>query len=225
MTPEAFRSFAGVSRETLDAFVTYRALLLKWQTRINLVSATTLEEVWERHFADCAQLFRLLPEDVAHVADLGSGAGFPGLVLALQARDAGRRAMFHLVEADSRKAAFLIEVALALKLFNHNVRVHAVRAEKMAEGKLAGTMGVVVARALAALPDLLAHAAPLLAPGGSCLFLKGTKAEEEIAAAQRAGWRFEALRHASRIEGGGTIIEVAKPVREAPLVAWPLRKL
>ena len=152
MTPAEFQAFTRVSRETLDGFATYRTLLLKWQAKINLVSAATVDDVWERHFADSAQLFRMLGDDVAHVADLGSGAGFPGLVLALMARDAGRKSMFHLVESDSRKAAFLIEVALALKLFNHNVHVHALRLEKMAEGKLAGTMGVVVARALAALP-------------------------------------------------------------------------
>lgn len=225
MTPEEFQRFAHVSRETLEGFANYRALLLKWQAKINLVSAATLDDVWERHFADSAQLFRHVAEDATHVADLGSGAGFPGLVLALLARDAGRKAMFHLVESDSRKAAFLIEAALALKLFNHNVRVHAVRAEKLAEGKQAGTMGVVVARALAALPDLLAHAAPLLAPGGTCLFLKGARAEDEVAAAQRAGWRFELLRHASRVAGGGAVLELSGLSREAPLVAWPLRKL
>lgn len=225
MTPAEFQAFSRVSRETLDGFATYRTLLLKWQAKINLVSAATLDDVWERHFADSAQLFRMLGEDAAHVADLGSGAGFPGLVLALMARDAGRKSMFHLVESDSRKAAFLIEVALALKLFNHNVRVHALRLEKMAEGKLAGTMGVVVARALAALPDLLAHAAPLLAPRGTCLFLKGTKADDEVAAAQRAGWRFEMTRHASRVSGGGAVLEIGGLSREAPLVAWPLRKL
>ncbi|MBM3478889.1 MAG: 16S rRNA (guanine(527)-N(7))-methyltransferase RsmG, partial [Alphaproteobacteria bacterium] len=164
-------------------------------------------------------------EDAVHVADLGSGAGFPGLVLALMARDAGRSSMFHLVESDSRKAAFLIEAALALKLFNHNVRVHAVRLEKMGEGRIAGTMDIAVARALAALPDLLAHAMPMLVPGGTCLFLKGTKAEDEIAAARRAGWRFELTRHASRVAGGGALLEISKLAREAPLAAWPLRKL
>lgn len=225
MNPAEFQQFARVSRETLDGFATYRALLLKWQAKINLVSAATLDDVWERHFADSAQLFRLLAEDAVHVADLGSGAGFPGLVLALMARDAGRSSMFHLVESDSRKAAFLIEAALALKLFNHNVRVHAVRLEKMGEGRIAGTMDVAVARALAALPDLLAHAMPMLVPGGTCLFLKGTKAEDEIAAARRAGWRFELTRHASRVAGGGALLEISKLAREAPLAAWPLRKL
>ena len=225
MNPAEFQQFARVSRETLDGFATYRALLLKWQAKINLVSAATLDDVWERHFADSAQLFRLLAEDAVHVADLGSGAGFPGLVLALMARDAGRSSMFHLVESDSRKAAFLIEAALALKLFNQNVRVHAVRLEKMGEGRIAGTMDIAVARALAALPDLLAHAMPMLVPEGTCLFLKGTRAEDEIAAARRAGWRFELTRHASRVAGGGALLEISKLAREAPLAAWPLRKL
>ena len=69
------------------------------------------------------------------------------------------------------------------------------------------------------------NAAPLLAPHGTCLFLKGTKADDEVAAAQRAGWRFEMTRHASRVAGGGAVLELAGISREAPLVAWPLRKL
>ena len=98
----------------------HHTLLLKRQARSTLVAAETVDDVWERHVAGSAQLFHMLGDDVAHVADLGSGAGFPGLVLALMARDAGRKSMFHLVESDSRKAAFLIEAALALKLFNQN---------------------------------------------------------------------------------------------------------
>lgn len=95
---------------------------------MNLISPTTIDEIWNRHFYDSAQLFRLLSLDDETVVNLGSGAGFPGLVLALLARDSGRKTIFNLVEVDSRKAAFLIEVAIATGLMNQTVRIHAVRA-------------------------------------------------------------------------------------------------
>jgi len=189
MTPDAFQAFAGVSRETLQDLAAYHALIEKWQAKMNLVSPTTLDAIWERHFADSAQLFPLLDPRWNAVADLGSGGGFPGLVLAILARGAGHATRFHLVESDGRKAAFLIEVALTLKLLNHSVHVVAQRAERLGSSPLAGTIDAVTARALAGLPDLLAHAAPLLRPGGRCLFLKGARAEAEIAAAREAGWR------------------------------------
>lgn len=209
MTPEAFRSFADVSRETLADFAAYAALLEKWQPRINLVSPATLDSIWERHFADSAQLYALVDPGWSEIVDLGSGAGFPGLVLALMAKGQGRKTRFHLVEADGRKAAFLVEVAIALGLLNRSVQIHAVRAERLAASPLAGTADAVTARALAALPDLFAHAAPLLRQGGVCLFLKGARAETEVAAAEAAGWQFRLQRHASRLPGDGVVLSVS----------------
>lgn len=209
MTQEEFRAFANVSRETLADFAAYAALIEKWQPKINLISPTTLTEIWERHFADSAQLFPLLDPGWADIVDLGSGAGFPGLVLALMAKGAGRTTRFHLVEADGRKAAFLVEVAIALRLINLNVQIHAVRAERLATSPLAATADAVTARALAALPDLLAHAAPLLRPEGVCLFLKGARADAEIAAAESAGWSFALRRHPSRLAGDGATLAIS----------------
>jgi 16S rRNA (guanine527-N7)-methyltransferase len=225
VTPEKFQQLTSVSRETLAHFMNYHSLTLKWQAKINLISPTTIEEIWERHLFDSAQLFVLLSTDDETLIDLGSGAGFPGLVLALLARDSGRQTIFHLVEADSRKAAFLIEVAIATGLMNQTIKIHAVRAEKLANGPLAATADVVTARALAALPDLLSHAQPLLKPTGRCLFLKGEKAAEEVAAASKAGWLFDLKRHPSRTDREATVLEIHTLRRDPVLAAPQGRKL
>lgn len=225
MTPEKFQKLTSVSRETLAHFIDYHSLTLKWQAKINLISPTTIDEIWNRHFYDSAQLFRLLSLDDETVVDLGSGAGFPGLVLALLARDSGRKTIFNLVEVDSRKAAFLIEVAIATGLMNQTVRIHAVRAEKLAAGPLAGSASVVTARALAALPVLLGHAQPLLTPTGRCLFLKGEKADDEIVAARQAGWSFDLKRHPSQTEPDASVLEIHTLRRDPVLAASQGRKL
>ncbi len=225
MTPEKFGKFAGVSRETLEKFVAYHAVLLKWQQKINLVSAATLESIWDRHFADSAQYFGLLRDDDAVLVDLGSGAGFPAIPLALMAQAKDRTTQFHLVESDGRKAAFLVEAARVVELLNVNIRIHAQRAEKFAAGAMAGTANVVTARAMAGLSDLLAYAQPLLAPAGRCLFLKGERAQEEIDAAQSAGWRFDLLRHPSRLAPDSVALEIRDPNREPVLAVAPRGKL
>jgi 16S rRNA (guanine527-N7)-methyltransferase len=219
MTPEEFQIKTGVSRETLEFFKNYHSITLKWQARINLISAATMDAIWERHFFDSAQIFDFLSNE-HKIVDLGSGAGFPGLVLALISKDRGRSTIFHLVEADSRKAAFLIEIAIATGLLNRSVQIHAVRAEKLAHGPLARSAETVTARALASLPDLLAHAEPLLAPGGRCLFLKGERAQDEVMAARAAGWSFDLAVHPSRSEPGASILEI-HTLRRDPRLAVP----
>jgi 16S rRNA (guanine527-N7)-methyltransferase len=219
MTPEKFQIETGVSRETLQLFEAYQSITIKWQGKINLISPTTIDDIFGRHFFDSAQIFPLLSDDDI-IVDLGSGAGFPGLVLALMSNGRGRSTNFHLVEADSRKAAFLIEVAIATGLLNRTVQIHAVRAEKLATGPLARSAGIVTARALAALPDLLTYAAPLLAPGGRCLFLKGERAHDEVAAARAAGWSFDLAQHPSRTEPGASILEI-HTIRHDPRLAAP----
>ncbi len=110
--PDAFRAAFRVSRETLEKLVAYERLLKQWQKTINLVAASTLTDVWHRHFADSAQLIRHAPTSAGTWLDLGSGAGFPGLVLAIM--NAERGATRHvLVESDSRKTAFLREASRA----------------------------------------------------------------------------------------------------------------
>jgi 16S rRNA (guanine527-N7)-methyltransferase len=216
VSPEEFAQAADVSRETLVHFVTYQELLLKWQRRINLIGPATIGQIWERHFLDSAQLHPHLTAALkgrrggATLYDLGSGAGFPGLVLALMARGAGAPLAVHLVEADRRKAAFLAEVCRATGLARA-VTLHAARAEALPLDRLPRA-DVVTARALAALPELLGLAAPLLAPHGIALFLKGAKAGDELTQAAKH-WKMQVERLPSRTDPSGTILRVAAITR------------
>ena len=172
MTPEAFAARFDVSRETLASLSTYVAILEKWQHRINLVSPASLSDIWHRHILDSAQLLLHMPVVPVHqrckILDIGSGAGFPGLVLAiLGAGDV------QLVESDQRKAVFLQTVIRELGL---SVRVSSQRIETLP----ACQPDIITARALAALPKLMTLIAPQLHNGLTCLFLKGASVEEEL---------------------------------------------
>lgn len=177
---------------------TYRDLLLRWNATINLVSARTAADIDRRHIADCLQLLPLLPDHGA-IADLGSGAGLPGLVLA--AALPGREV--HLVESDRRKAAFLIDAAGRMRLAN--VKVHAQRIEDAALPPIAA----MTARALAPLDDLLRFAARILAPGGVAILPKGRTAEQELTAAA-AHWHFTTERFTSRTDPEATILRLSE---------------
>lgn len=196
--PAEFRKITDVSRETLERLRAYADLLVKWQRRINLVGRGTLDDLWRRHMLDSAQLWRLIDDDVASIADLGSGAGFPGLVLAILAPDDGPD--ITLIESDQRKCAFLHEV---IRQTGANARVEAARLE---DAKIPPA-DVVTARALARLPQLLAYAAPLLKPGGLGLFLKGQSVDEELTEAGK-DWTMTVVRHTSMSDPGGTILEL-----------------
>jgi 16S rRNA (guanine527-N7)-methyltransferase len=157
-----------VSRETLDRLTLYLQLLGRWQRAINLVGPATLADPWRRHVLDSAQLLAYLPTPASPLVDLGSGAGFPGMVLALLGvPDVA------LIEADRRKAQFLREVARAT---GAAVAVHQERIESLPGWPAA----VVMARALAPLPRLLALAERFLAPESVCLFLKGPTVTREL---------------------------------------------
>ena len=176
----------------------YVALLATWTRRINLVSAADHRVLWERHVLDSLRLVPLLPGGASHGIDLGSGAGLPGLVLAI-----ATGITFDLVESDRRKAAFLMEAA---RVTAAPVRVHAERIEACGLTRAPIVPApivpapilpapivpapIVTARALAPLVRLLPLAAPLLAPGGTMLFPKGARADAEIAQA-RATWSFD----------------------------------
>lgn len=194
LSPEAFASELDVSRETMARLQTLAHLLQKWNERINLVSQASLNDLWRRHMLDSAQLRRLGPAHGPWL-DLGSGAGFPGLVLAAM----GAPTM-HLVESDARKCVFLREAtrAMAVDVTVHNCRIERLPAQSAA---------AITARALAPLPKLLALAAPHLAPGGVCLFPKGQDVEAELTEASKS-WRMRAERIASLSDPRGVVLRL-----------------
>ncbi len=190
----------GVSRETVDRLDAFVALLRQWQAKINLVSPTTVPELWTRHLEDGLQLTELA-KGTLRWADLGSGAGFPGLVVAIVL--AGREgAHVDLVESNAKKAAFLRAAVRELDL---PAAVHAERIEDC--GEVLGAAEAVSARALAGLPDLFALVAPHLTQGAVCWFPKGRTHDEEIADAS-AHWRFDMVKHPSHIEDGSVVLEI-----------------
>lgn len=181
LTIAEFAAASGVSRETLERLKTYVELLEAWQKAINLVGPDGLADVWRRHVLDSAQLVNFLPNpppgSALKIADLGSGAGFPGLILAiLGAGDV------HLIESDKRKCVFLAEAARKTGTTAH---IHAERIEKIGQKSPFGRVDVVTARGLAPISKLLNYAEPILRPGGVCLFLKGERVEEELTAATK----------------------------------------
>ena len=196
--PEWFAEATGVSRETLDKLTAFVDLLRTWQIRKNLVSESSLSDVWRRHLLDSAQLFPLLDED-DEIVDLGSGAGFPGMVLAIMGMQNVR-----LVESNQGKCAFL---QAAADLTATPVEIWSDRVEVLGKGALAGVADVVTARAVGPLTRLLPWIAPLIRPGGCAMLLKGARTDEELAAA-RVGWRMRAHRLPSRSGPSGTILRL-----------------
>ena len=198
---ESFSALTNVSRETLDRLLIYEALLRKWQKSINLVSAASLPELWRRHMLDSAQLAGLAPESARRWIDLGSGGGFPGLVIAILLRERPGFHM-HLVESDQRKCVFLREVA---RITEAPVTVHAARIETFAER--AEPADVVSARALAPLDRLFGWAAPLFGPDTIGLFLKGQGVQDELTLA-RESWIFDAELSPSQSDPQGSVLKV-----------------
>ena len=201
LSREACGERLGVSRETLARLTVYLDLLQRWQPAINLVGAATLADPWRRHVLDSAQLASHLPAAAANLVDLGSGAGFPGMVLALL----GARGV-HLIEADRRKVQFLREVARAT---GAPATIHAIRIEQM-QGWPAD---VVTARAFAPLPRLLELAERFIVSDSVCLLLKGKSVARELTAA-RLSWHMVAETVPSLSEPTGAVLKL-RGVRRA----------
>lgn len=200
--PAEFASALRVSHETVEKLELYADLLCTWQKAVNLVAPTTLTEIWHRHFTDSAQLLQLASEKRCWI-DLGSGGGFPGMVVAILLANQENR-IVHLVESNGRKCAFLSEVARRTKA---PVVIHEGRIEQIARGGLAGTADVVTSRALAPLNTLLGLAHGFFNENTTGLFLKGREAQVEIDDARR-NWRFEYACVPSRTSGEGRIVEI-----------------
>jgi 16S rRNA (guanine527-N7)-methyltransferase len=182
-----------VSAEILDRLEAYLAVLAKWNARINLVGPATLRDPWRRHILDSAQMVAHLPP--GRLADLGTGAGLPGLILAILGRED-----VHLVESDQRKVAFLREAA---RITGANPTLYATRIEAMP----ALSAAVVTARALAPLDRLLDMAERFLGPETACYFLKGARVEDELTEARKS-WQMEVELLPSLADEAGVIVKV-----------------
>ena len=197
--PERIAVKLDVSRETMGKLESYVALVEKWQPRVNLVSPASLPDIWTRHIWDSAQLAPYIQGTSPRLVDVGSGAGFPGLVLAILTD-----AECHLVESDQKKAVFLStvirECGLTAKVHNHRV-----------ENLPCLEAAIITVRALAPLDRLLPLLATQLRPGTRCLFLKGARAEAELAALAKTAdvtanvtWRL----HPSLTNPDGSVIDL-----------------
>lgn len=194
------RAAGPVSRETFERLVEFEAQFRKWNQRINLVARSTEAELWGRHIADSAQLLRLKP-DVRQWLDLGSGGGFPGLVVAFFMKE--RDGSIELVESNRKKAGFLQAV---VSHFSLPARVVARRIEEC-HGVVAMPQAVT-ARALASLDMLLGLSAPWLTEGASGLFHKGRDYRQEVAESAHR-WSFDLVEHPSRTDPEGAILEIS----------------
>ena len=204
--PAEFANRFSVSRETLVKLDTYERILRDWQKKINLVAPGTLDQIWHRHFADSAQLLAFVPVEMVTAplswVDLGSGAGFPGLVMAiLLSGKPGARVT--LVESDQRKAAFLREVARQTGTI---VDIRSIRIETAAT-QFKIRPQVVSARALASLDRLLELVQPFWTPDAIGLFPKGKDVERELDEARRR-WRFAYALHPSVTDSSARVVVV-----------------
>ena len=195
-----------VSRETMSAMKALSGLVEKWNTTINLVGKSTLPDIWSRHIVDSAQLFALAPRDAKSWLDLGSGGGFPGLVIAILAREATPDLVVTLVESDLRKATFLRLVGQELNLA---VQVKNARIESLAPIE----SDVISARALAPLPKLLEYAEKHLRADGVAIFPKGMKYNEELSDSRKL-WNFDCEAHQS-LSGSDSAILVIRNIHRA----------
>ena len=194
--PEEFAAKTGVSRETLSRLKAYADLLADWNARHNLVAKSTLPDIWHRHLWDSAQLAPLIPETARTLADLGSGAGFPGLVLAALRPEL--KVTLH--EATTKKCAFLQAAAecMGLKVEIRNARLEDLPPQ---------AFDMVTARALAPLPLLLEYAHRFTGPNSVCLFLKGQNVGSELTEASKY-WNMKTSQVPSQTEPSAAIVMV-----------------
>jgi 16S rRNA (guanine527-N7)-methyltransferase len=228
--PDEFAAAFGTSREAVERLVLYERLLRQWQKVVNLVSPATLDSVWHRHFADSAQLVPLAPPGTRSWIDLGSGAGFPGLVVAILLAEGVRPLAstvegstvvrregsdpfirVTLIESDTRKCAFLREVARQVGV---DVDILSTRAESARTPVNEGLPRVVSARALAPLDRLLDLAEPLSPPGTTLLLMKGREVRKELQMAE-AAWTFDVELVPSVTDKRGRIAVITNLERKA----------
>src|SRR5882757_7399220 len=198
-----------VSRETLARLDAYVDLLVLWQAKTNLVASSTLPNLWTRHVSDSLQLLSLAPSAKIW-ADLGSGGGLPGVVLACALAETPDT-MVHLVERNTKKAAFLRE---ALRVTASPGTVHLTDIGDSVD-RITGPVDCITARAVAPLHQLIGFAEPLVRQGAKALFLKGQDVEAELTEATKY-WNIQPQLHSSRTSGHGWIVELDQVERRDP---------
>jgi 16S rRNA (guanine527-N7)-methyltransferase len=198
----------SVSRETIAALQAFEAEVRRWNPTVNLVSRASLDHMWERHIDDSAQLLQACPREATRWVDLGSGGGFPGLVIAIIARELLPNLKVTLVESDQRKAAFLRQTAQKLGV---SVEIQAKRIESLPPQEA----DVLSARALAPLPELLGIACPHLNADGVALFPKGSRHAEEVSEARRS-WYFD-LDHLPSLSNPDAALLIIRKIHRAKL--------
>lgn len=203
---QAVASVWPVSRETLQKLEQYVALLRQWQPRINLVAPSTMSDIWVRHVADSAQSFAIIPHAKTWI-DIGSGAGFPGLVIAILLAEQGSGTV-DLIESNGKKCAFLNAVIRETRIRDTGllINVHQGRIEKVLPSLK--TPAVICARALASLDGLLRLTEPLLNHECVGLFSKGRDHSNEIKQAQ-LNWTFDVVSTKSRFEDNSALLSVS----------------
>lgn len=195
----------NVSRETFKLLKDYEASLAEWQKKFNLVSNSSLEDSWNRHFVDSAQLFQYIPEQAKTLLDFGSGAGFPGMVLAIMAADRTPYLNVKLIESTGKKTLYLNEVK---KITGVKVEIINERVEKLPPQKA----DVITSRAMASLNELLQYTYRFTTPQTVCIFPKGRRYAEEIAEAKKY-WNFDCQIHDSLTSLEGKILVISRLLR------------
>ena len=203
MTPEEFAAAANVSRETMDRLLAMDRVLIDWSSRHNLIARSTIEDRWHRHYLDSAQLEPLIDTGAKSIVDMGSGAGFPGLIVAAMRPDV----KVTLIESTGKKAAFLSAAGEAMDL--SNLKVIPARIESV---KLPSPPDSITARALARLDKLLGYGAGMQGKNTKYYFLKGQDVEVELTEAAKS-WHMEVIRHQSRTSPEATILEIGNLAR------------
>ncbi|NOX72855.1 MAG: 16S rRNA (guanine(527)-N(7))-methyltransferase RsmG [Alphaproteobacteria bacterium] len=195
-----FQARINVSRETIGRLKIYHDLLQKWNPVINLVSRSTIKGIWHRHFLDSAQLWELRPQNATTWLDLGSGAGFPGLVIAVLAKGEESSLTMSLVESDARKSAFLLN---ASQIVDTPVIIYTKRAEDLESEPF----DVISARAFAPLVSIFEYSERFLKENTVLLLPKGKNHELELTEARKY-WTFELQKTQSVTDPDGVILKI-----------------
>lgn len=193
---ELLNKFVSVSHGTFERLEIYKNLLLKWQSSINLISPSTISDAWSRHFIDSIQLCRYIDSPKKRIIDLGTGAGFPGLVLSIVTNHE-----IHLVESDKKKCIFLREVS---RETNANVIIHNDRIETIS----IPDVDIITSRACADVSQLLVWSEKIVSHGTKCLFHKGKNYSMELQDAKKE-WQFHEKIHESVIEKDSVVLELS----------------